>query len=46
MLYVGYPNDVGIVEMTDLLFTSVGNLPGLVLMQWNVIGSLQAGAAL
>jgi glucan 1,3-beta-glucosidase len=46
MLYVGYPNDVGIVEMTDLLFTSVGNLPGLVLMQWNVIGSPQAGAAL
>lgn len=46
MLYVGNPGDSGIVEMQDLLFTSVGNLPGLVLMQWNIVGSPQAGAAL
>jgi len=46
MLYVGNPGDAGIIEMQDLLFTSVGSLPGLAHMQWNVLGSPQAGAAM
>lgn len=36
MIQVGNVGDVGTVEISDLLFTSVGELPGLVLMEWNV----------
>ncbi len=36
MLRIGLPGDVGTVEISDLLFTSIGNLPGLVLVEWNV----------
>jgi hypothetical protein len=32
--------------MQDLLFTSVGNLPGLVLVSWAVSASEQGGAAM
>ena len=46
MVYVGNPGDQGIVEMQDLLFTSVGSLPGLVLMQWNIQGVPAASAAM
>lgn len=33
---VGKPGDVGNVEMQDLLFTSKGNTPGLVFVEWNI----------
>ncbi len=36
MVQVGHAGDVGTVEISDLLFTSIGNLPGLVLLEWNV----------
>jgi len=36
MLQVGNIGDVGTVEISDMLFTSIGALPGLVLMEWNV----------
>ena len=36
MLRIGEPNDVGTVEISDILFTSVRALPGLVIVEWNV----------
>ncbi|SPQ22989.1 a8ef266c-8802-41e8-87ee-6caa1a908fce [Thermothielavioides terrestris] len=36
MIRVGNPGDVGTVEISDMLFTSIGALPGLVLAEWNV----------
>ena len=36
MVQVGNAGDVGTVEISDMLFTSTGSLPGLVLMEWNV----------
>jgi hypothetical protein len=36
MIKVGNPGDVGTVEISDMLFTSVGSLPGLVMVEWNV----------
>lgn len=36
MIRVGAPNDIGTVEISDMLFTSIGALPGLIMMEWNV----------
>jgi glucan 1,3-beta-glucosidase len=36
MLQVGQPGDTGTVEFSDMLFTSIGPLPGLVMVEWNV----------
>jgi len=36
----------GKVELQDLLFTSVGNLPGLILVEWNVNAAFQGSAAM
>ncbi|PSK38025.1 hypothetical protein B9Z65_1216 [Elsinoe australis] len=36
MIKVGNPGDVGTVEFSDILFTSIGALPGLVMVEWNV----------
>ncbi len=36
MLMVGMPGIVGDVEMQDLLFTTVGNTAGAILVQWNI----------
>jgi hypothetical protein len=36
MIQVGKPGDVGTVEMSDLLFTSIGELPGLIMVEWNI----------
>lgn len=36
MIQVGSPGDVGTVEISDMLFTSIGALPGLIMMEWNV----------
>ncbi|KAK4155733.1 glycoside hydrolase [Chaetomidium leptoderma] len=41
---VGQPGDKGAVEMSDLIFGTVGPQPGAIMMEWNVAGS-QAGAA-
>jgi hypothetical protein len=38
--------DTGNIEMQDLLFTSVGNLPGLVLVEWNINAASQGSAAM
>ena len=36
MIKVGNPGDVGVVEISDMLFTSIGALPGLIMVEWNV----------
>ena len=36
MIQVGSPGDQGTVEISDMLFTSIGALPGLVVVEWNV----------
>lgn len=36
MLRVGSEGEVGLVEITDMLFTSIGALPGLVMVEWNM----------
>ena len=41
MVRVGNPNDKGTVEISDMLFTSIGALPGLVMVEWNVQASTQ-----
>ncbi|KAI9710056.1 MAG: hypothetical protein M1812_007520 [Candelaria pacifica] len=33
---VGQPGDTGCVEMSDLIFTTIGPQPGAILVQWNV----------
>jgi hypothetical protein len=39
MIQFGQPGDSGIVEFSDMLFTSIGPLPGLVMVEWNVAAS-------
>ncbi|EON98175.1 hypothetical protein UCRPA7_6324 [Phaeoacremonium minimum UCRPA7] len=46
MIKVGEPGDVGVVEISDMLFTSIGALPGLVLMDWNIAADEQGSAGL
>ncbi|KAK6075617.1 LysM domain-containing protein [Seiridium cupressi] len=46
MLKVGAEGQTGVVEITDMLFTSVGALPGLILVEWNMGASDQGSAAL
>jgi hypothetical protein len=46
MFKVGNAGDVGTVEMQDLLFTSKGPTPGVVLMEWNVHAKNPGEAAL
>ncbi|KAI9742739.1 MAG: hypothetical protein M1818_003468 [Claussenomyces sp. TS43310] len=36
MLQVGAHGMVGTVEISDMLFTSIGALPGLILVEWNM----------
>ena len=36
MIRVGNVGDIGTVEISDMLFTSIGALPGLIMMEWNV----------
>ncbi|KAI9356554.1 pectate lyase superfamily protein-domain-containing protein [Zopfochytrium polystomum] len=43
---VGNAGDVGNVEISDVIFETVGSLPGAILMQWNVNSSSQGGAGL
>jgi hypothetical protein len=46
MFKVGNDGDVGSVEMQDLILTSKGPTPGVVLMEWNVQASSAGAAAL
>lgn len=46
MIRVGGPGDVGVVEISDILFTSIGALPGLVMMEWNIQGDAQGTAGI
>lgn len=41
MIQVGQKGDVGILEMTDLLFTVRGSTAGAILMEWNVHADAQ-----
>ncbi|PYH85075.1 exo-1,3-beta-D-glucanase [Aspergillus uvarum CBS 121591] len=46
MIQVGNPGDVGTVEISDMLFTSIGELPGLVMMEWNVQAEIQGSVGI
>ena len=46
MLQVGQPGDSGNVEMSDLVFATVGPQLGAVLVEWNVAGSSQGSAGM
>ncbi|KAI0861353.1 glycoside hydrolase family 55 protein [Xylaria cubensis] len=46
MLKVGNDGDVGGVEMQDLILTSKGPTPGVILVEWNVQASSSGAAAL
>lgn len=45
MITVGQ-GESGMVEMQNLLFTSQGALPGLVLVQWNIKAATQGSVGL
>ncbi|KAJ3556896.1 hypothetical protein NPX13_g10039 [Xylaria arbuscula] len=46
MLKVGNSGDVGTVELQDLILTSKGPTPGVILMEWNVLAKSAGAAAL
>jgi hypothetical protein len=46
MFRVGNQNETGSVEMQDLLFTTIGPTPGVVLVEWNIKADSQGSAAL
>ncbi|UNI24919.1 hypothetical protein JDV02_010636 [Purpureocillium takamizusanense] len=46
MLKVGNANEVGSIEMQDLIFTSRGPAPGLIMVEWNVRASSPGAAGL
>ncbi|OBT71633.1 hypothetical protein VF21_09708 [Pseudogymnoascus sp. 05NY08] len=46
MVRVGSPGDVGSVEISDMLFTSIGALPGLVMLEWNIQEDAPGSAAM
>ena len=46
MLKVGNSGDVGTVELQDLILTSKGPTPGVVMMEWNVLAKTAGAAAL
>ena len=43
---VGQPGDVGNVEMSDLVFETLGPAPGATMIEWNVAGQSQGSAAM
>jgi glucan 1,3-beta-glucosidase len=43
---VGQPGDVGSVEMSDLIFETLGPQPGAILVQWNVAESSQGSSGM
>ncbi len=46
MLKVGLPGTVGDVEMQDLLFTTLGNTAGAILVEWNIKAKTAGSAGL
>lgn len=46
MVQVSNIRDVGVVEISDILFTSIGALPGLVMVEWNVAASTQGSVGM
>jgi glucan 1,3-beta-glucosidase len=46
MVRVGAPNDTGTVEISDMLFTSIGALPGLIMVEWNVQAETQGSVGM
>jgi glucan 1,3-beta-glucosidase len=46
MIQVGQPGDTGTVEFSDILFTSIGALPGLVMVEWNVAAAKTGSAGM
>ncbi|POS83598.1 Pectin lyase-like protein [Erysiphe pulchra] len=43
---VGQPGDVGHVEMSDLIFETIGAQPGAIMVQWNVAQSCQGSVGM
>jgi glucan 1,3-beta-glucosidase len=43
---VGMPGDQGAVEISDLIFETLGPCPGAILMEWNVADSTQGACGL
>lgn len=43
---VGQPGDVGSVEMSDLIFETLGPQPGAILVEWNVAESSQGSSGM
>lgn len=43
---VGQPGDTGNVEISDLIFQTLGAQPGAILMEWNLAGSSQGSAGM
>jgi hypothetical protein len=43
---VGQPGDVGSVEMSDLIFETLGPQPGAILVEWNVAESSQGSSGI
>ena len=43
---VGQPGDFGSVEMSDLVFETIGPAPGAIIMEWNVAQTSQGSAGM
>ncbi|KAI9687063.1 MAG: hypothetical protein M1822_002473 [Bathelium mastoideum] len=43
---VGQPGDVGDVEITELVFETLGPAPGAIMVEWNVAGTTPGAAAM
>ncbi|KAK5160912.1 hypothetical protein LTR04_004330, partial [Oleoguttula sp. CCFEE 6159] len=43
---VGEPGDVGSVEMTDIVFETLGSAPGAIILQWNMAGTTPGAAGM
>jgi len=41
---VGNPGDLGAVEMSDIVFETMGPAPGAIMMEWNLAGESQGAA--
>jgi len=46
MVRVGNAGDVGVIEISDMLFTVQGSTAGCILMEWNVKEDIQGSAAM
>jgi glucan 1,3-beta-glucosidase len=43
---IGQPGDVGSVEMSDLVFETIGAAPGAIILEWNVAQESQGSAGM